>query len=145
MLDEVEGGIISGYRILAEPGSYAPYLKESLEHHQRQFGQAPYLLAGDRGFFSPANEALAKEMGVKRVAIPYAGKAPPERRQKEKERWFRAGYRFRAGIEGRISVMKRRYGLDRCRDHGEAGMSRWVGWGVATSNLVQIARATAAG
>jgi IS5 family transposase len=145
MLDEVEGGIISGYRILAEPGRDAPYLKESLEHHQQQFGKAPYLLAGDRGFSSAENEALAKEMGVKRVAIPYAGKAPPERVAQEKERWFRAGYRFRAGIEGRISVNKRRFGLDCCRDHGEAGMGRWVGWGVVTSNLVQIARATAAG
>ena len=145
LLDEVEGGIISGYRVLAEPGSDAPYLKGSLENHQERFGRAPYLLAGDRGFYSPANEALAKEMGVKRVAIPYAGKAPPERVKEEKQRWFRTGYRFRAGIEGRISVAKRRFGLDCCRDHGEAGMGRWVGWGVVTANLVQIARATAAG
>jgi IS5 family transposase len=144
MLDEVEGGIISGYRILAEAGSDAPYLKECLENHQEQFGRAPYLLAGDRSFFSPANEALAKDAGVKRVAIPYAGKAPPERVTEEKQRWFRAGYRFRAGIEGRISVTKRRFGLDCCRDHGEDGMGRWVGWGIVTSNLVQIARATAA-
>ena len=64
--------------------------------------------------------------------------------KEEKERWFRRGYRFRAGIEGRISVTKRRFGLDRCRDHGEAGMGRWVGWGVVTANLVQMARATAA-
>jgi transposase, IS5 family len=145
LLDEVEGGMISGYRILPEPGSDAPYLKASLENHQERFGRAPRLLAGDRGFYSPGNEALAKARGVKRVAIPYAGKAPPERVQEEKQRWFRTGYRFRAGIEGRISVAKRRFGLDCCRDHGEAGMGRWVGWGVVTSNLVQIARATAAG
>ncbi len=118
LLDEVEGGMISGYRLLP---------------------------AGDRSFYSPTNEALAKQMGVKRVAIPYAGKAPPERVKEEKQRWFRTGYRFRAGIEGRISVAKRRFGLDCCRDHGEAGMGRWVGWGVVTANLVQIARATAAG
>jgi IS5 family transposase len=144
MLDEVEGGIISGYRLLVEAGSDAPYLKASLENHQQRFGKAPYLLAGDRSFYSPANEVLAQERGVKRVAIPYAGKAPPERVQREKQRWFRAGYRFRAGIEGRISVTKRRFGLDCCRDHGEAGMGRWVGWGVVTANLVQIARARAA-
>jgi transposase, IS5 family len=145
LLDEVEGGIISGYRLLPEPGSDAPYLKASLENHQERFGRAPRLLAADRSFYSPTNEALAKAMGVKRVAIPYAGKAPPERVQAEKQRWFRTGYRFRAGIEGRISVTKRRFGLDCCRDHGEAGMGRWVGWGVVTSNLVQIARATAVG
>src|SRR6266852_1735763 len=142
LLDEVEGGIISGYRLLPEPGSDAPYLKASLENHQERFGKAPHLLAGDRSFYSPTNEALAKQMGVKRVAIPYAGKAPPERVKEEKQRWFRTGYRFRAGIEGRISVAKRRFGLDCCRDHGEAGMGRWVGWGVVTANLVQLARAT---
>src|SRR5690348_17543915 len=32
--------------------------------------------------------------GVKRLAIPYVGKAPPE----AKERWFRAAYRWRAGM-----------------------------------------------
>jgi hypothetical protein len=47
--------------------------------------------------------------------------------------------RFRAGIEGRIRVLKRDFGLDRCLDHGEDGMGRWVGWGIVTANLAQIA------
>jgi IS5 family transposase len=75
---------------------------------------------------------------LRRVVIPYAGKAPPERVAYEKQAWFRRGYRWRAGEEGR------RFGLDHCRDHGEEGFGRWVGWGVVTSNLVQIARVTAA-
>lgn len=143
-LDEVEGGIISGYTVLEDVGSDAPHLAGSLEKHRKQFGKAPDVLAGDRGFWTPDNEARAKEAGVKRVVIPYAGKAPPERRQHEKQGWFRRGYRWRAGQEGRISVLKRRFELGRCRDHGEEGLERWVGWGVVTSNLVQIARATAA-
>jgi IS5 family transposase len=48
-----------------------------------------------------------------------------------------------AGIEGRISGLKRRYRLDRCRYHGTAGMERWVGWGVIAHNLRVIAQATA--
>jgi transposase, IS5 family len=143
-LDEVEGGIISRYEVLAEPGQDYAYLKGSLAGHRDRFGQAPALLAADRGASSPENETLAKELGVKRVAIPYAGKAPPERVQQERERWFRRGYRFRAGIEGRISVLKRCYGLGRCLDHGEDGLGRWVGWSIVTSNLVQIARVQAA-
>jgi hypothetical protein len=51
--------------------------------------------------------------------------------------------RFRAGIEGRISVLRRRFGLDRCQDHGEAGFRRWVGWGIVTANLVTIAHTLA--
>ena len=64
-------------------------------------------------------------------------------RERERQRWFRRAYRWRAGIEGRIGVLQRVYGLDRCPEHGEAGMRRWVGLGVLTANLVTIARATA--
>jgi IS5 family transposase len=143
-LDEVEGGILSGYTVLEDVGSDAPHLAASLEQHRKQFGKAPELLTGDRGFWTPENEAKATAAGVKRVVIPYAGKAPPERVKHEQQAWFRRGYRWRAGEEGRISVLKRRFGLGRCRDHGEEGFGRWVGWGVVTSNLLQIACATAA-
>ena len=50
------------------------------------------------------------------------------------------GMRFRAGIEGGISVSKRRGFLGRCREKGEEGFDRWVGWGVICSNLSTIAR-----
>ena len=144
-LDEVEGGIISGYAVLAQGGGQdQPYLKEALEVHRKQFGSAPDLLAGDRGFSSPPNEKLAQDAGVKRVVLPYSGKAPPARRALEKQRWFRRGFRFRAGLEGRIHVLKRDFGLDCCRYHGEAGMGRWVGWGIVTHNLAQIAHTVAA-
>jgi hypothetical protein len=45
-----------------------------------------------------------------------------------------------SGIKGRISVLRRGFQLDRCRDHGESGMGRWVGWGILTRNRAQIAQ-----
>jgi IS5 family transposase len=75
------------------------------------------------------------------VVIPYAGKPSRQRLQHERTPWFRRGFRFRAGIEGRISVWRRRFGLDRCMAHGEAGLGRWVGWSILTANLRQIAQA----
>jgi IS5 family transposase len=143
-LDEVDGGVVSRFEVLEEPGQDYAYLEGSLTGHRERFGKAPDLLAADRGVSSPDNETLAKEAGVRRVVIPSTGKPPPARVQQERERWFRRGYRFRAGIEGRISVLKRRYGLGRCLDHGEEGLGRWVGWGIVTANLVQIARVQAA-
>lgn len=142
-LEEVEGGIVSGYRVLDQPGQDAPHFPQSLADHQRRFGKPPWLVTGDRGVFSPANERLATEAGVTHVVIPYAGTASAKRRQQEKTRWFRAGFRFRAGIEGRISVLGRRYGLDRCLEHGEAGMGRYVGWEIITSNLAKITETVA--
>jgi IS5 family transposase len=120
-------------------GQDQPYLTDSLQAHRRHFRRAPDLLAADRGMASEGNERLAREAGVKRVALPGVGRASPARRQREMERWFRRGYRFRAEIEGQIHVLRRVYGLKQCRYHGERGLGRWVGWGIVTQNLPRIA------
>jgi transposase, IS5 family len=144
-LDEVEGGLVTGYAVLAQGGGQdQACVADALAGHQRQFGRAPDLLAGDRGMASAESERQAREAGVERIALPCAGRASPERRQREKERWSRRGYRFRAGIEGRIHALRRDYGLKRCRYHGEEGMVRWVGWGVLAHNLSKVAEAGAA-
>jgi IS5 family transposase len=141
-LDEVEGGIISGYEVLEKGGGQdQPHLGPALSNHERQFGRAPRLLAADRGMASAENERLAKQAGVKHIALPHVGKAPPDRRIEEKGRRFRDGYRFRAGIEGRIHALKRDYGLRRCRYHGERGFGRRVGWGIVAHNLARVAGA----
>jgi IS5 family transposase len=144
-LEEAEGGIVSGWRLLDQAGQDTAYLLPSLAAHQARFGKPPWLVAGDRGIASPENEAWATQAGVRRVAIPAAGRrSTPERARMEKQRWFRHGFRFRAGIEGRISVLQRCYGLDRCRDHGGDGLGRWVGWGIVTANLAKTAATVAA-
>jgi IS5 family transposase len=73
-----------------------------------------------------------------------AGKKSTQRKEYEQQKWYKRARRFRAGIEGRISVMKRREYLGRCRPKGEGGFGRWVGWGVLSSNLDTIARTLAA-
>jgi len=46
-------------------------------------------------------------------------------------------------VEGRISVLKRRHELDRCRDYGSQGFDKWVAWGVIAANLLVIGRKVA--
>jgi transposase, IS5 family len=111
LIDEVDGGIVSRYEILKEVGREHPHLPASLEAHQEHVGRAPQLLAGDRGLYSAENERLAQQAGVKRIVLPKSGRLSHEREQHEKQRWFRRGFRFRAGIEGRISVLGRAFGL----------------------------------
>lgn len=137
LLDEVDGGLITRYAILAGNPSDAATLPSSLQHHRTQFGHAPDLLAADRGFWSLDNQQAATQLGVRRIAIPQRGGKPPAR---EREDWFRRGHRFRAGIEGRISVLRRGFGLDRCRYHGQDGMERWIGLGLLAHNLRSISR-----
>jgi IS5 family transposase len=139
-LGEVEGGITSEYRLLDHGGGLDhPELPASLDAHQQRFGRPPNLLAGDRGVFSEDNEQLARQLRITHIVLPKAGRVSKERQAHERQRWFRRGFRFRAGIEGRIRVLKRDFGLGRCRDHGDDGMGRWVGWGIVTANLAKIA------
>jgi transposase, IS5 family len=114
-LDEVDGGIISRYAVLDGNPAEDAQLPPSLEHHRRVFKRPPRLLTGDRGVHSAANERYAATHGVKHVVLPKPGAKSGKRIAYEQQRWFRRGRDWRAGIEGRISGLKRRHKLERCR------------------------------
>jgi IS5 family transposase len=144
LFDEVEGGLVTRYAVLAGNPPDAPELPTSLAHHQACFDQVPSRLTADRAFFTLANARLAHDLRIGSVALPRPGPLTPQQKEARHAASFQRAYRWRAGIEGRISLLKRRFGLARCRYHGEAGMERWVGWGVLAHNLRQISRAVAA-
>jgi IS5 family transposase len=138
---EVDGGLISAWQLI--PAGNPPdeaWLLPALREHHRLFHHAPRVLAGDRGFFSPANKRHARQLGVKQFAIPQTGRLTTRQRRREKQPWFKQGQRFRNGIEGRISVVRRTVQLARCPNHGLDGFERWIGWGVIVANLVVVAR-----
>ena len=138
-LAEINGGFISEYRVLEGNPPEAPLVIPSLQQHRRRFGRAPKLLAGDRGLYSPANEQIARKLGVQRVCLAKPGHKTTARRRREHQPWFRAALRFRNGIEGRISQLRRARGLRRCLYHGNPGMERWIGWGVIANNVATLA------
>ena len=138
-IQESEHQIITGYDVHTTRPADVTLWTAALDRHAAIFGRAPHLAAGDRGFASVGNEKAATDRGVRRVILPRRGPKSPARRAYERQRWFRRGQRWRVGCEGRISVLKRRHGLDRCRYHGEDGMHRWVGLGVIANNLVSTA------
>ncbi len=143
-LDEVDGGIVTRWEVLeGNPNDEQQWLP-SLEHHIKCFGRPPNQMSADRGVHSTHNEHIAQERGVKRVILPQPGRKNEARKRHEKQRWFQQGRRWHAGVEGRISVLKRRNELDRCRDHGIQGFGRWIGWGVIAGNLLVIGRYVAA-
>jgi IS5 family transposase len=137
-VQEAENQVITDYRVFAERPSDQQLLVPAVKEHQRRFGRLPRLVAADAGFYSQANENEVREMGVSWVAVPNRSTHSEERRKLQKRRWFRAAQRWRTGCEGRISVLKRRHGLNRCRYRGLHGMERWVGLGVIADNLIQI-------
>lgn len=139
---EVEHGLISDWQVIAQgTPPDERMLPPLLGRHCHRFGHAPNVLAGDRGLFSPNNERLAQKLGVAQIALPQTGPRTTEREAHEQQRWFKQAQRFRNGIEGRISVVKRTVQLKRCPLHGRDGFERWVGWGILVANLVILARA----
>jgi IS5 family transposase len=142
-LDEVEGGIIMRYQILDGNPDEAAQVVPSVDAHIARFGHPPDLVAGDRGLQSAANERDLAQRHVAHIVLPKPGKKSAKRLAHERQDWFLAGHNWRAGIEGRISGLKRRHKLNRCRSHGDAGMHRWVGFGLLAHNLRVIARAIA--
>lgn len=142
-LGEVDGGIVSDVQVLDGAPPDSGQVLPSLARHRRQFGRPPALLTGDRGCSTPEVRQEATAAGVRRVTLPSTGRPTADSRARERERWFTRGYRWRAGIEGRIGVLQQQYGLNRCPDHGDAGLKRWAYRGVLTHNLVVIARTTA--
>ena len=143
-IQEAEQQIITHYAVYDARPSDSELLIPSLEAHQRQLGRAPRLVTADAAFFSSKAEAAAHAMGAKRIAIPNRSTKSPERKRLEKKRWFRNAQKWRTGSEGRISLLKRRHGLDRCRYKGPRGMQRWVGLGVIADNLINIGNTLAA-
>ena len=135
-LQEAENQIITDYEVYARRPHDSDLLIAAIETHQALLGRTPRLVAADAAFYSAKNEAAARAKGVKRVCIPNRSK----RRKEQRKRWFRNGQKWRTGSEGRISVVKRRHGLDRCRYRGYIGMNRWVGLGVIADNVVNIGR-----
>lgn len=140
-LQQSDGKIITHWKTHSSNVSDSSQFESAIKRHIETFGKPPYLAAGDRGFSSPENEIIAKELGIKRVCLPKKGKKSKKRTSYEKQPWFKAGQRFRAGIEGTISVLKRRHGFDRCMNTGDFAFDRWVGLGIIAYNLMIISKA----
>ena len=137
-VQEAENQIITDYEVYEKRPDDRAILIEAVEEHERRLGRTPRLVAADAGFSSAANERALEAMGGARVSIPNYATRDAARRGGQKQRWFKRGQKRRTGVEGRISVLKRRHGLNRSRYPGLDGMRRWVGLGVIADNLINI-------
>jgi transposase, IS5 family len=101
-----------------------------------QLGLRPREVALDGGFVpGPTTQTLT---GLAPARTFIAGRAEPGSR-----RTRRRLARYRTGCEGRISHLKRGYGLRRSRLRGNQGQRIWTGWAVLAYNLDTIAIQTA--
>lgn len=139
-IDETESGFVTGYAVYKGNPSDDELLVPAVQAHIKQFGKAPNAVAADRGFSRKKNEAAVVELGVKRVSLPRKGKKGAARIEYENEKWFKDLQRYRAAGEAKISLLKRKYGLNRSRYRGFAGSKCWVGYGIFAHNLQRAAK-----
>ena len=142
-VQEAEAQITVDYEVFEKRPADSDLLVPAIAIHKQRLGRVPDLAAGDAGFYSAAGEKEAHQMGVKYVSVPNRSTKSEERRKLQKTRWFRKGQKWRTGCEGRISVLKRRHGLNRSRYRGQEGMERWVGLGVIADTLINMGRVLA--
>jgi transposase, IS5 family len=95
-----------------------------------QLGLSPREIALDGGFnVGPTTTALAElEHEPERVFI--SGRQQPGSRRTQRRQ-----QRYRTGAEGRISHLKRGYGMSRSRLKGDEGQQIWTGWAGLSYNL----------
>ena len=107
VLDEVDGGIVTRFRLFG-PGEVERHeLGPAVVHHQGVFGRPPHLLTADRGFSVAGQEATLQAVGVRHVVVPTSGRPTTQQRAQERTRAWKRRYRWRAGIEGRIHSLRR--------------------------------------
>lgn len=138
-VQETENGFVSGYQLYKGNPCDKELVEDSLIKHIELFGKPPREYAADRGYYDKNNELLAHRYGVKNVSIPKIGKKSKERTKFEDTRTFKRLKRWRGGIEGRISCLKRKFGLRRSMLRGYSKTNLWTGFGVFAHNLRKAA------
>ena len=133
-IQEAEAQFITDYEVCERGQPERALWAPALDRHIALFGHAPQLAVADGGVASRTNERAAQDRGVRHVVLP-------RQAREVRSRAARAALRWRTGSEGRISALKRRHGLRRCRYRGPSGMQRWVGLGVIANDLLALARA----
>ena len=139
-IGQVDGKFITEYGVFETKPVEYELIEPALEHHKRLFGDYPDTVTADKGYYQ--SMAQIDQLGdkVEVVAIAKKGKRTEEQTQRETDPAFRHAQRFRAGVEGTISFLKRVLGLFRCYNKGWEHYAATVGATILAHNLLLLAR-----
>lgn len=140
LLAETGEKFIIHYETMPQQRADKELIEESLNAHDKVFGSRPDVLAGDKGFYESREQIQRLSKKIETVSICKKGRRTTEEDQRENTEEFKAGQRFRAGIEGTISVLKRAFKLSKCLFKGFKNFASSVGCAVFCHNLVMLAR-----
>jgi len=131
---------IHHYQVMEKRIEDTELLKPALAAHRNLFDDYPEVLSADKGFYQNMDQIRQLEENIATVSIAKKGRRNQEETHRETTEEFIAGQRFRAGVEGSISVLKRAFKLGRCFFKGFKNYAASVGLAVLCHNLVLLTR-----
>ena len=139
-IQQVPSKFITDYDVFENKPVEYELLEPAIESHKRLFGNYPDKLAADKGYYESMEQIDRLSEIVEVVAIGKKGQRTEAQLQRETDPAFRHAQRFRAGVEGTISFLKRVLGLFRCYNKGWQHYVATVGATVLAHNLLVLAR-----
>ena len=140
MLGQTAEKFIHHYQVLPQRREDPELLEPALKAHQELFGHPPDVLAADKGFYKNMGQIDSLQAKIPTVSIPKKGRRNAQEDERETCDAFVSGQRFRAGVEGSISVLKRAFKLGCCLFKGFRHYAASVGLAVLCHNLVLLTR-----
>jgi IS5 family transposase len=140
LLQQVGGKYITDYEVFARKPNERKLVDPALLSHGDLFGAGPITLSADKGFYESTEKLDRLGETIDVVSIGKQGRRTEQEARREHSAAFRAAQRFRAGIEGSISFLKRALGLARCLNKGWKHFVATVGATVFAHNLLVLAR-----
>jgi IS5 family transposase len=131
---------IHHYNVMKKQIEDKDLLLPAIEAHKEMFGEYPYVLSTDKGFYESMEQIHSLENIIPVVSISKKGRRTQAEYERETTEEFIDGQRFRAGSEGSISVLKRAFKLGKCFFKGFKNYAASVGFAVLCHNLVLLTR-----
>lgn len=141
LISQVAGKFITHYDVFdKKPTKEHTLISAALDAHTAIFNALPQRLSADKGFYESMDAIRRLEKKIETVAIGKKGKRDAAETAREHSPEFRLGQRFRAGVEGTISFLKRVFGMFRVLRKGWEHFAAEIGAAVFAHNLLILTR-----
>jgi len=138
---QVASKFITDYEVFAKRPVEHELVDGAIRRHTALFGEAPSVVAADKGYWKDATTRERLRETVDVVGIAKMGRCTAQERAYERSLPFRLAQGFRAGVEGSISFLKRVFKLWRCMNKGFNHFVSTVASSVFAHNLLILSRA----
>ena len=140
LLGQTSEKFITQYEVFEKRQEDNTLVSRILERHLALFDDNPETLSLDQGFYESVKMLTSLRDKIANVSIRKKGKPSRKEQEIHSSKEFKDGQRFRAGVEGTISVLKRGFKLNRCLFKGFKNYAVSVGLAVLCHNLVLLTR-----